>query len=325
MLLGSMTQGLAAADLSDCELLKVPANSFSIYCFWAGELHFNIEAAGSGRWRAEIVRKVPQLLDQATPMMKVGPGGQIWLHYIDYSAVSRDFGASWSPLRRILEESASDEWTTCSSRPDAEGKTWDVMQRRRDGSGRLMRVSGSGKLLKEWKLKAEEWCGVFPGKSEAERILASSAGVFLLDAAGSMRKAAVRRPKDLDVNEGSFYKPTSSSCVDRYCWLCYSTGVLLRSEDGGRSWDLISREGQMWAQPLALNFGKVQFLTAAEGYWLGADRVLRLTRDGGDHWTPFVEGKGEMQDFFCLDKSRCVALSSSGVIYRIEDGKVTLR
>ena len=98
-------------------------------------------------------------------------------------------------------------------------------------------------------------------------------------------------------------------------WVAGDRGVLLRSKDGGRSWEQV----QTGVGRLFLN--AISFPTDRVGYVVGENGVILRTVDGGDHWVRLNSPtKKNLYAITFTDESHGLVAGWHKRLFRTEDG-----
>lgn len=108
---------------------------------------------------------------------------------------------------------------------------------------------------------------------------------------------------------------------DRNGWAVGHDSVILRSRDGGQSWQLQNFQPEEH-KPLL----DVLFLSATEGYAIGSFGLFLYTQDGGEHWRNadpglFAEAGRHLNAITRLADGRFVLVGEAGFAAQSEDGR----
>ncbi|MBI4337678.1 MAG: PKD domain-containing protein [Chloroflexi bacterium] len=102
-------------------------------------------------------------------------------------------------------------------------------------------------------------------------------------------------------------------------WAVGNGGLILHTEDGGRSWGVQS-------SGTTEDLHGVSFANASEGHAVGANGTILTTVDGGERWMPQAPPAGMVDSFFDVfftDASTGVAVGTNGAIITTQDGGAT--
>lgn len=105
---------------------------------------------------------------------------------------------------------------------------------------------------------------------------------------------------------------------DAVGWIVGSEGTVLRTRDGGRSWEDRSPEGH----GLRTFFGGF-FWDSLEGIVVGSGGWVLRTHDGGETWSEMVLGSQSLKDVWFSDSLHGWAVGAGGVIWHTSDGGQT--
>jgi photosystem II stability/assembly factor-like uncharacterized protein len=122
------------------------------------------------------------------------------------------------------------------------------------------------------------------------------------------------------VNTGTFAAYESIFFIDENIgWVCGSSGKILKSTDGGTSWnEQISGVSQTTC------FYEIIFLNSNLGWTAGEDGIILKTTDGGSVWTPQTSGTStDLRSICFIDENIGWASGISGTIISTTDGGAT--
>lgn len=103
-------------------------------------------------------------------------------------------------------------------------------------------------------------------------------------------------------------------------------GMMLRSQDGGRRWEMVNRVFRRATDPIRTDLRSdgsaygIAFADANHGVAVGEDRLWR-TQDGGQTWmrAPFVGDRVALQGVHFADAAHGWVVGSSGTVLRTSD------
>jgi len=148
------------------------------------------------------------------------------------------------------------------------------------------------------------------------RILLSTCALICLAAtAASAQSQAASwqvQTSDVDTNlRGVSVARATDSSAGPVVWACGSHGVVLRSGDGGKTWERVDV-----ADAATLDFRSIQAFGAEAAYVMsigpGAASRIYKTTDAGKHWTlEYEAGRKEifLDDLVCASEKNCYAVS----------------
>lgn len=163
----------------------------------------------------------------------------------------------------------------------------------------------------------------------------SKGGLYkTVDAGQSWQKVKLDVPPDAIVNSIFFINPSVGWIVvsqkgDVFKDINTLTGLILRTTDGGNSWE-VQYSGK------AVRVDKIQFVNEQEGWAVGARLPLQVqyvslilrTTDGGKHWADVAPklsndesgNSSYVTNIFAVEPLKAIILKFSGIFYSTEDG-----
>jgi photosystem II stability/assembly factor-like uncharacterized protein len=130
------------------------------------------------------------------------------------------------------------------------------------------------------------------------------------------------RANGLEAFRADLGSPSTLSFGQRFGWLVYDNGYVLRTEDKGRSWQELARPTQVWVGNSRLVQPTLHFLTSEHGYLIGGDGVLRESYDGGLTWLPIRMGRAA-EDISCFNIRSCLVRTDDGIVFRVSSISAT--
>jgi len=105
--------------------------------------------------------------------------------------------------------------------------------------------------------------------------------------------------------------------TDTLGWIGYADGVILNTEDSGRTWHVVTSSNSIWSQVEGVGtFGKLYFASEKVGVVLGGDGAVYKTGDGGKTWKKLAAPEF-LHQLFCRNISGerfdCWAIGESAV------------
>jgi photosystem II stability/assembly factor-like uncharacterized protein len=95
-------------------------------------------------------------------------------------------------------------------------------------------------------------------------------------------------------------------------WAIGEQGTLLRSTDGGDTWELVTGSAD--------RLRGASFVSRRRGWAVGGWGTVLRTKDAGRSWRPQESGtRRELRDVWGIDENRAVAVGRNGAIIRTED------
>lgn len=110
----------------------------------------------------------------------------------------------------------------------------------------------------------------------------------------------------------------SSYFLQEIGWLVYDSGYVLRSKDGGETWEQVAGPTQVWPDNTWPGSFALRFLTTEHGYQVGGDGVLRESYDSGFSWKIVPLNGERVADISCFDSNTCYAITDKARLLRID-------
>ncbi len=101
-------------------------------------------------------------------------------------------------------------------------------------------------------------------------------------------------------------------------WACGIDGVVLKTENGGRSWDILSTGTDLTLQTI--------FVKGDRGYAVGDKGAYVVSEDGGDTWRSLegvIKSKFSFRDVFFSSPDNGWVVGASGTVVHTADGGTT--
>ena len=191
-------------------------------------------------------------------------------------------------------------------------------------NGLVIRSTDGGKSWEARRIKVEDlgiifWGGFFFDERTGWIVGRGSRGfggaplIFKTDDQGKSwkRLQAPRVPRLLD----AFFFDEMNG------WVVGETRTLIRTTDGGQSWEVISA-ARARAGEMRYNYDAIWFPTRKEGWIVGAYGLILHTSDGGQTWreVQLEDVVENLHDVLFVDEKKGWIVGQDGVVLRTTDG-----